>query len=106
MTIRCVVLAFSWHGDILEVMHLWLLLLILLLQRIEPSAVNLHVQVVFHVAFAAAITDPILMMKRGVVCSIVRATASRCQRGTLLSVLVAETAAAGGSHEPMPAQVI
>ena len=104
MTYRCVVLAFSRHGDILNVMHLWLQLLVLL--GIEPSAVDLHVQVVFHVAFAAAITDPVLVMKRGVVCSIVRAAASRCQRGTLLSILVAKTAAAGGSHEPMPAQVI
>ena len=103
MTYRCVVLAFRRHGDILNVMHL---LLWLILLRIEPCAVDLHVQVVFHVAFAAAITDPVLMMKRGVVRSIVRAAASRCQRRTLLSVLMAKTAAAGGSYEPMSAQVI
>ena len=86
--------------------HLLLWLLLLILRRIEPSAVDLHVQVVFHVAFAAAITDPVLMMKGGVIRSIVRAAASRCQRRALLSVLMAKTAAAGGSYEPMSAQVI
>ena len=97
------VLVVSWHGDILQMM---MHLLLLLLLRIEPCAVDLHVQVVLHVTLTTAITDPVLMMKRGVVCCIVRAATSRRHRRTLLSVLVPETAAARRSNQLMPAQVI
>ena len=77
-----------------------------MLLGIETGANDLHVQVIFHVTLAAAITYSILMVERRAVSCIVRAAALRRHRRKLLRILVADAATTRRTLKPMLTQVI